>query len=480
MRLADNIEKLIRDLHVLNVNTSGEMDQRTLGDALKAQEEFKKMKLTRTQPNIWRMIMKSRITILAAAAVLLLGLFMLTIHLIGSEIPQHTEQTHKVTARQDENQAEAIRSQVLLKRELEMAKQLFKKKDLPRLMQLLQTGQDPTKVRVAEYLEQIGDGSVLSALQIFAEQWQGPELENPFQKAIQAIQERQAEPEPRGTTGRQEPNEPQVPTEAIQTGVAGIVIDKNTYRPIQGAEVGFRPTEADITDAEGRFMLTYTRPDEEATVFATASGYASSKITVRMKTGSTQNVTIELSPGSKLAGIVMDPNGYPIQGADVTIFGLTYFLQRQDPTGLLQSLFFAVTDAEGLFETDGLDPVVNSYQVLVSHPAYPGVSIAFQPAPAGQTRYQEIVLKPGVVVFGQVTNSQGVPISTVTVGNTQSGAMWNSLKAETDEEGMYRLGIVDVGELVLWATHDQYAPFVEYTTIEMGVTRLPLCCCIPF
>ena len=453
MRPAEDIDRLIKKLRY---KAGPETHERVLDNVLRALDESEKQKSGATAPNIWRTIMKSPITKIAAAAVILLGLFILTIHLIGSETPQHTEQTQTATARRDEKQSEATRPQVLLERELEMAKQLFERQDLAGLLQLLQTGQNPTKMRVAQYLGQIGDGSVLSALQTFAEQWQDSEQENPFQEAIGAIQERQAKPEPRETTTSQEPNEPQPPPQASQTGVAGIVIDKNTYRPIQGVEVGFRPTEAVVTDAEGRFQLAYAKPYEEAYVYATALGYASRRIVVRMKTGSTQDVTIELSPGSKLAGTVTDTNGQAIQGADVGIFGLTY------------SALPAVTNAEGRFEIDGLDPVVHSYQVHVNHPAYPAVSIGFQPAPAGQTRYQEIVLKPGVVVFGQVTNSQGAPISGVTVGNTRSRSMWNSLKAETDEEGMYQLGIVEVGELVLWATHGQYAPFVERTVLAGG------------
>jgi len=417
------------------------------------------------------MIMKSRMIKLAAAAVLILGLLILSRYLISGEAPRHTEKTHMATANQDENQSLSTNPQMLLERELETAKQLFEKQDIAGLLQLLQTGQDLTKMRVAEYLGQIGDGSVLSALQIFAEQWQGPEQNNPFQEAIGAIQERQAKPEPRVITGSQEPNKPQTPPEESQTGVAGIVIDKNTYQPIQGAQVGFSPTETLATDAEGRFMLTYAKSDEEAHVYVIASGYASRVIGVRMKMGSMKNVTIELNPGSKLTGTVTDPNGQPIQSADVAIFGLTSFLCRQDPPGLLQSLFYAVTNTEGLFEIDGLDPVVDFYMVLVSHPAYPGVSFGFQPAPVGQTRYQEIVLKPGVVVFGQVTNSQGVSIPGVTVGNTQSRSMWNCLTDETDENGMYRLGIVEVGELVLWATHDRYAPFVKTTVLAEKQTE---------
>jgi len=445
MRIAENIERMIEKLHD---TTSAQMDERVLGDVLRALAESKK-----TSAPTRRKIMKSRITKLAAAAVLLLGLFTLSKYLISGGTPRHTEQTHMATARQDENQREVTRHQVLLERELETAKQLFERQDLAGLLQLLRAGQDLTKMWVAEYLGQIGDGSVLSALQIFAKQWQGSEQDNPFQEAIGAIQERQAKPEPQATASRQEPNEPQAPPEESQTGVAGIVIDKNTARPIHGAQVGFSPTETLATDAEGQFMLTYTEPYEEASVYVKASGYASRKIVVRMKTGSIQYITIELSPGSKLVGIVTDPNGYPIQGAKVEVANLTYLV------------LCPVTDAEGLFEIDGLDPVVDSYIVLVMHPMYPGVLVSLPPAPAGQKQYQEIVLKPGVVVFGKVTNSQGTPISGVTVGNTRSGAMWNCLRAETDEKGMYRLGIVEVGELVLWATHGRYAPFVKTTVL---------------
>jgi len=454
MRLADNIEKLIRDLHVLDVNTRDDMDRRVLADALRAQQEYKqKEKLSRTPTNTWRTIMNSRITRLIAAAALLFGLFVLTKHLIGRQAPAPVEPTHVAGTVGDENPKEPNLPDTLLVKELETATQLFERRDLPGLMQLLKTGQEPTKIKVAEYLGQIGDGSVLSALQVFAEQWQGSEQNNPFQKAISAIRERQTEPEPRDSTSMSEPNEPQVPPAASQTIVSGIVVDKNTAEPIQGAQVGFKPAEAVATDAQGRFQLIYEGASEEAYVYATASGYAACRIVVHIEVESTQNVTIELSPGSKLAGKVTDPNGHIVQGAKVGIFGLTYSAQP------------ATTNAEGHFEIAGLDPVVHSYQVLVTHPAYPAVSVNVQPAPAGQTRDVEIVLKPGVVVFGQVTDSQGVPIPGVTVGNTRSRAMWNCITDKTDETGTYQLENVDVGELVLWAIHDRHAPFVLRTAL---------------
>ncbi|KPK41906.1 MAG: hypothetical protein AMJ65_08515 [Phycisphaerae bacterium SG8_4] len=70
MKPTDNFEKLIRDLHVLDINTSPEMDQRILHETLKLQQELKQTKLAGTQPDIWRINMKSPIAKLAAAAMI--------------------------------------------------------------------------------------------------------------------------------------------------------------------------------------------------------------------------------------------------------------------------------------------------------------------------------------------------------------------------------------------------------------------------
>ena len=75
MKPIESFIKLIRDLHVLDINTSTEMDRRILHDILKVQKEFKRTKSAGTQSNIWRKIMKSPITKLAAAAVIVIAVF---------------------------------------------------------------------------------------------------------------------------------------------------------------------------------------------------------------------------------------------------------------------------------------------------------------------------------------------------------------------------------------------------------------------
>lgn len=75
MRKAEDIKRLIKNLHD---RTSAQMDERVLTDVLRALEESEKTSAL-TQPNIRRTIMKSHITKLAAAAVVItvvvLGLF---------------------------------------------------------------------------------------------------------------------------------------------------------------------------------------------------------------------------------------------------------------------------------------------------------------------------------------------------------------------------------------------------------------------
>jgi hypothetical protein len=74
MKPIERLEKLIRDLHVLDINTSIEMDRQILHDTLKVHQELKQTKLAGTQPDIWRIIMKNRITKSAAVIVFVLGL----------------------------------------------------------------------------------------------------------------------------------------------------------------------------------------------------------------------------------------------------------------------------------------------------------------------------------------------------------------------------------------------------------------------
>ncbi len=75
MKPAKNIEKHIKNIYVesLPATTSAELDERVLGNVMGTLEESKKKKSSTIQPNIWRIIMRSRITKLTAAAVIVIA-----------------------------------------------------------------------------------------------------------------------------------------------------------------------------------------------------------------------------------------------------------------------------------------------------------------------------------------------------------------------------------------------------------------------
>ena len=89
MKYADDIEKAVRNFCVVKtteVKTTAGMDKRIINDALQTYEKSKKIQPAGLQPNIRRTIMKSPITKLAAAAVIV-GAVMLSIYLWDKSTP---------------------------------------------------------------------------------------------------------------------------------------------------------------------------------------------------------------------------------------------------------------------------------------------------------------------------------------------------------------------------------------------------------
>jgi len=70
MRPVENIEKLIKNI---DIDTNAKIDEEILGEVVEAFEKSKVKKTSSIEQNIWKIIMKSRITKLAAAAVMIAG-----------------------------------------------------------------------------------------------------------------------------------------------------------------------------------------------------------------------------------------------------------------------------------------------------------------------------------------------------------------------------------------------------------------------
>jgi hypothetical protein len=95
MKSKDNVEEAIKKK--LSCTASAELHDRMLDDVLNAQEKSKKTKSAATKPRIGRIIMKSSITKLAAAAVIIIAIALATIFM-NTSIPTVSAQEVLVLA----------------------------------------------------------------------------------------------------------------------------------------------------------------------------------------------------------------------------------------------------------------------------------------------------------------------------------------------------------------------------------------------
>ena len=106
MRPADNVGKSFKELHV---PTSSGLDEKIYDEISRASVETNEHKLAKQEAVLWRIIMKSRITKLAAAAVIVVAV-LAGIHLFGGSIDGTTiawakvietiENAHTITSRE--------------------------------------------------------------------------------------------------------------------------------------------------------------------------------------------------------------------------------------------------------------------------------------------------------------------------------------------------------------------------------------------
>ncbi len=83
MRPSENIEKLIKNI---NIDTNAKIDEAVLGEVVEVFEKSKDKKTSATEQNIGRIIMKSKITKIAAAAVIIVAVILVLTITGGREI----------------------------------------------------------------------------------------------------------------------------------------------------------------------------------------------------------------------------------------------------------------------------------------------------------------------------------------------------------------------------------------------------------
>ena len=166
---------------------------------------------------------------------------------------------------------------------------------------------------------------------------------------------------------------------------------------------------------------------------------------------------VTLPAGGTANGVVLDETGSPMAGVDVELRG------TDDRTAAVRR--FGITDSDGIFEVVGLDSnegEVSPYQVTYTAKGYPdqelgGVYSDGDLIDGGLGVESEVgtqQLLEGVAVEGQVLAEVGGSIPDATVYVYAEGQVETAV---TDEEGLFHVPGLPAGDVLVWASHDDYA-----------------------
>jgi len=411
---------------------------------LRAQQKTRSSDALASTIEFGRRIMESKYTKIAVAAALIIGLFFLAQHLVGSQVTSEQPAPTMVADQNDpepqERQSIAIHQPTLLEKELELAKTLFSQSDVEGLIALLQTGQDKTKATIAGYLGEIGDDSVIPVLQKLADTWHGSEADNPFQKAIDGVVSRK----PTDTPEQNEPNQHvQMPTEADspwafqpQGVLSGTITDAITGAPIVGAEVEiwWHPNRA-YTNKHGFYTFDKIKRNGNWQVRIHSKAYLVGGWQVIPLKKTEQAVKhFEFKPGCMINVDVVDEQGHPV---DQVTVAAAWLGSEHDRVDLCEDQ----TNPNGQVSIGALEPSDTEYRLIARHNAYAPEQLTLRLNDLNSVKQAEIVLKKGVDTPGYAEYADGVPAQGL--GIIAKPDWWQSNKSmkrsPVDAEGVFTL-----------------------------------------
>ena len=241
-------------------------------------------------------------------------------------------------------------------------------------------------------------------------------------------------------------------------------IENEAGRGIEGAEIqvrvgsrfgffGGRLLGKQLSDKEGRFVVRGLAPEQEIGFFVVAEGYREQRgVAVTLPT---EDVTITLKRASSIRGRVIDPLGWPVARATVSVQAGQLDLGPRNES--------AQTDAAGEFELGNLaaGPATLRVSARNFRPAQQSIEI---PAAEDEALFTEIELETGATLQGRVTTDTGEPIFGARV-TAHGPRVHDAQSASTDADGTFTVGGLPSGPLQVRAYKEPYV--TELKEIEM-------------
>jgi protocatechuate 3,4-dioxygenase beta subunit len=220
------------------------------------------------------------------------------------------------------------------------------------------------------------------------------------------------------------------------------------------------------------------KPGAKARVVATAPGFLQGRsepvsATVGQRV---ENVAVRMRIGAYLEGKVTDDRGRPIEGALVRWLK-TEGLQEWEIGWRIQSQQPSVTDSEGRYRTEGVEPGRVMVQIEeTKHLPFTAKDVATD---EGKAAVVDAKLTLGGVIEGRVVGTDGKPVSGAGVSlsfraGEDQGMQWGDRdRVTSDTEGKFRAEGLKPGQYELQATSRGWAPS-EKATVSADASPVTL------
>jgi protocatechuate 3,4-dioxygenase beta subunit len=189
-------------------------------------------------------------------------------------------------------------------------------------------------------------------------------------------------------------------------------------------------------DPEGRFRIE--RAPGTYTIEAKADGCAfSSTTTAQVDLDKTREIVITLAAEGCVRGVVTDPDGNHLEGAEV------YLRHGGFPPSPVREQY-ARTDADGRFALNGM--ALESVRLYARHAAYAVRVFEATPAPPAAAKELTVRLTRGARVEGKVlSKASGAPLEGEEVSLVQGWEVFDAKTTVTDATGTYAFPSVAEG-----------------------------------
>lgn len=291
------------------------------------------------------------------------------------------------------------------------------------------------------------------------------------------------------------------------TGVRGIVLDAATGKPLGGIEVIAVKDEPSIEPLVARFRGLFTQgmfvetraprrelgrtvsnPDGSFELKGLPTGrvfldgrsdawFVRTPGTARLAKGEMHDgIELRASPGGRVRGIVLGPDGAPVAGATVNVRpGVNAFFGQL--TERQYRWLETVSDAQGRFDLPGV-PAGQGYTAGAVAPTIALEEVFGLDVRPGQVVDLTLRAHQGATVAGRVVDGNGAPVANANVAmvyldisRVLFSADGRSEPLATDAQGNFRLEHVAAGRVAFVAATNELAPsnIEELAVVDGGV-----------